>query len=433
MIFGKIIMSENIAENVNETEDKVYEIPDFIIEYYKKCVTVNGNINGIRTKLFSTPEIEEWFSKQIYNKKIILKFCKNGMTSFSIIRCENCGKPLTEKGIFDGGRIEMPKFCCRKCASSSEETREKVKKTCLEHYGVANPQQSKEIREKTTKTCLEKYGVKIPLQSKEIYEKYEQTNLEKYGVKNPFQNKEIREKVKKTCLEKYGVENPSQLKEIREKAKKTCLEYYGVVSTLLLKESQERRFKMHRFNYWDTFITILNKRKIAPLFSKEEYVSNKNNRERKFKFKCLNCKEEFVSDGIAKNITRNRETRLKVDHIFCPHCFKARYSKGEKEVVSFVKSIYGGEILENHKGLFPSHKQMELDIFIPALNLGIEFDGDYWHSDKFLRNIENDKMKNQLCEEKGIRLIRIKEKDWTNNREQVEKQIREVIEELMNN
>ena len=640
MIFGKIIMSENVVENVNETEDKVYEIPDFIIEYYKKCVTVNGNINGIRTKLFSTPEIEEWFSKQIYNKKIILKFCKNGMTSFSIIRCKNCGKQLTEKQIVNGGHTELPRFCCMKCASSSEAFREKYKQTCLEKYGVENISQlaeikekkkqttfehygvdsyaktkeykervkqtnlekygvesyvqtkeykervkqtnlekygvdsytktkeykervkkanlekygvewslqAKEVREKAKKTCLEKYGVtspsqvevfkkkakettferygvdsytktkeykerarktslerygtENPSQSKEVQERVKQTCLEKYGVEYAAQADEVKENIKKACLEKYGVESSLQVKEFREKGKKTslerygtenpsqsgvvkdkirqtclekygveyaaqadevkenikkaclekygveyaaqadevkenikkaCLEKYGVESSLQVKEFREKGKKTYRSNYWDTFVTILNERKIAPLFSKKEYVSNKDNRERKFKFKCLICNEEFVSEGIVKDIAHNRESRLSAKRIFCPHCFKARYSKGEKEVVSFVKSIYGGEILENHKGLFPSHKQMELDIFLPALNLGIEFDGTYWHSDKFLRNIENDKMKNQLCEEKGIRLIRVKEEDWANNREQVEKQIREVIEELMNN
>ena len=548
MIFGKIIMSENVVENVNETEDKVYEIPDFIIEYYKKCVTVNGNINGIRTKLFSTPEIEEWFSKQIYNKKIILKFCKNGMTSFSIIRCKNCGKQLTEKQIVNGGHTELPRFCCMKCASSSEAFREKYKQTCLEKYGVENISQlaeikekkkqttfehygvdsyaktkeykervkqtnlekygvesyvqtkeykervkqtnlekygvdsytktkeykervkkanlekygvewslqAKEVREKAKKTCLEKYGVTSPSQvevfkkkakettferygvdsytkTKEYKERARKTSLERYGTENPSQSKEVQERVKQTCLEKYGVEYAAQADEVKENIKKACLEKYGVESSLQVKEFREKGKKTYRSNYWDTFVTILNERKIAPLFSKKEYVSNKDNRERKFKFKCLICNEEFVSEGIVKDIAHNRESRLSAKRIFCPHCFKARYSKGEKEVVSFVKSIYGGEILENHKGLFPSHKQMELDIFLPALNLGIEFDGTYWHSDKFLRNIENDKMKNQLCEEKGIRLIRVKEEDWANNREQVEKQIREVIEELMNN
>ena len=49
---------------------------------------------------------------------------------------------------------------------------------------------------------------------------------------------------------------------------------------------------------------------------------------------------------------------------------------------------------------------MELDVFVPELNMGIEYDGSYWHSDK---SIERNKKKYRLCQKAGLTLVRIKE------------------------
>ena len=46
-----------------------------------------------------------------------------------------------------------------------------------------------------------------------------------------------------------------------------------------------------------------------------------------------------------------------------------------------------------------------IDIFIPKLNLCIEFDGSYWHKDK--RDI--DKIKSEMLFDKGFKLIRVRE------------------------
>ena len=50
-------------------------------------------------------------------------------------------------------------------------------------------------------------------------------------------------------------------------------------------------------------------------------------------------------------------------------------------------------------------KLRSIDIFIPKLNLCIEFDGSYWHKDK--RNI--DKIKSEMLFEEGFKLIRVRE------------------------
>jgi len=53
----------------------------------------------------------------------------------------------------------------------------------------------------------------------------------------------------------------------------------------------------------------------------------------------------------------------------------------------------------------------ELDIYLPEHNVAIEFNGLYWHSEKFKdKNYHYDKY--LACKNKGIRLIQIWEDDW---------------------
>jgi len=47
----------------------------------------------------------------------------------------------------------------------------------------------------------------------------------------------------------------------------------------------------------------------------------------------------------------------------------------------------------------------ELDIYIPSINIAVEFDGYYWHKDSIDRDMEKD----HLCHQNGIRLIRLRE------------------------
>ena len=234
-------------------------------------------------------------------------------------------------------------------------------------------------------------------------------------------SEEFKEKRKQTCKEKYGVEHPMLSKTVQRKKKQTCKEKYGVEHPFHNKEVQEKYKQTRRSNHWETFCSLLKEKDIIPLFSKEEYIKDTGRR-----FRCLICGEEFVSEGTCNydkehlNDDGTYKT-LQAINIHCPNCSR-KFSKKEKEVLEFVKTIYNGEVLENDRIQLEGK---ELDIFLRALNLGIEFDGDYWHS---LENVEKrDETKNQLCEEKGIKLLRIKESDWDNNRTQVEGRIKEFL------
>jgi very-short-patch-repair endonuclease len=102
----------------------------------------------------------------------------------------------------------------------------------------------------------------------------------------------------------------------------------------------------------------------------------------------------------------------------CPKC-KAIFSNIEKDFLRFVEENYLGEVQVNVKNII---KPYELDIYLPELKLAFEFNGLYWHSEKFVyKNYHLDKT--LKCEEKGIHLIHIYEDDWVYKQDIVKSRI----------
>jgi len=88
----------------------------------------------------------------------------------------------------------------------------------------------------------------------------------------------------------------------------------------------------------------------------------------------------------------------------CPYCDLTPQSKQELtitfELMKLFKNIDPKGLKTRLEGRLRS-----IDIFIPKLNLCIEFDGSYWHKDK--RDI--DKIKSEMLFEEGFKLIRVRE------------------------
>ena len=86
----------------------------------------------------------------------------------------------------------------------------------------------------------------------------------------------------------------------------------------------------------------------------------------------------------------------------CPHCNREDHISNQEMKVYYYIKVYFPDAISgyNNKDL----KIKELDVFIPSLNIGIEYDGQAWHKD-----VERDKRKDIACQEKNVHLIRIRE------------------------
>lgn len=89
----------------------------------------------------------------------------------------------------------------------------------------------------------------------------------------------------------------------------------------------------------------------------------------------------------------------------CPNCAaRDKTSFSEQVIFYYVSQVYP-DAVNRYKGLFENG--MEIDVFIPSLDIAIEYDGIAWHSDASA--ICRDSRKYQLCKDAGVQLIRIGE------------------------
>ena len=87
----------------------------------------------------------------------------------------------------------------------------------------------------------------------------------------------------------------------------------------------------------------------------------------------------------------------------CPKCSdKLRTSFPEQAIYYYVKKVFP-DAVNAYKEIFKH--SMELDIFIPSIRVGIEYDGKLFHSNQ--KNKIRDARKYSICKSHGIKLIRI--------------------------
>lgn len=264
-----------------------------------------------------------------------------------------------------------------KSVAQVPEFKEKIKKTNLKKYGVENPAQLKEVYAKVKKTNLEKYGVKCTLELEEVKQKIKQTNLDRYGVENILLSEKYRERIKNTTLEKYGVENPLQSKEIRQKIKNTYLtnNFPNVIKYFADKETTEDFLKKN-YNEKTTLIQL----------SKDTGVSR-----------------TVVGQYIHKY---GLEDYIEYD---------CKVSQPEKDIVEYLTSKGITNIVQSDRTVLDGK---EIDIFLPDYNVGIEFNGDYWHSE-----LKRDKRyhydKSMLANSKGVFLYHIFSHEWADEEKRI--------------
>ena len=148
-------------------------------------------------------------------------------------------------------------------------------------------------------------------------------------------------------------------------------------------------------------------------YSKVEYVNNSTQVE-------IKCEEHG-------SFLQNPRDHLKGHGCHICGLLKARHfletSKLEEDFVDFIRSFYTGEVVTSVRDIIPP---MELDIFVPSLNLAIEFNDGYWHSERF-KDKNYHLHKYNLCTDKNIRLISIWEWEYLKNKDKIENFIKNLI------
>jgi len=293
-----------------------------------------------------------------------------------------CGNSLK----FINMNIGYRKFCSRRCMLDSDEVKNKRKSTCIYKYGVDNPSKNENIKNSVKETNKSKFGHDYPLQSPSILDNIRKKFIEKYGVDNPSKIPEVRIKASKTMVERYGVEHALNNNQLKDKMIKTLMYRYGGYYV----KTDEYKNKIKNTLFFKNSIYVNTDRYELIGLNTNEYIID-----------CNICKNSFT---IQRQLWRNRIRNGEEVCLIC-NPIKSGSSIGENELLDYITKIYSGVILKNHRII------KEIDIYLPELKIGIEYNGLYWHSElNKEKNYHFDKY--NFFREQDIDLISIWEDDW---------------------
>ncbi len=74
----------------------------------------------------------------------------------------------------------------------------------------------------------------------------------------------------------------------------------------------------------------------------------------------------------------------------CPICARHKSTSFPEQAMYYYLSMIFPETVNSYKDIFSSTK-MELDLYIPELKIGIEYDGIYWHSTDYAKRKAKEK------------------------------------------
>jgi len=325
----------------------------------------------------------------------------NGIHDY--IKCHNPNCPhggivkSNVRNLFTGYGTEYP-TCCSACAKHTPEYLQNWGDSIESKYGegIRHPMQSPVVKAQVKEVTEERWGG-IGFASPELNAKERQIFKEKYGTEDPGNLPENREKARQTSMNNFGVDNPMKNDEVKQKVEDTNMERYKAKSFLITEEGQKKSRQTMIAQHGSV---------------KQAYKERQE--------KAKQTKKERYGDENYNNVEQIVKTQLETYGGLWGNKPYKGISKGEKEVLEYVKSIYNGTIIENDRTQMEPNDENkwienhELDIWLPDIKVAIEYNGTYWHNLPSI--MESDKFKKLQCESKGIKLISISEEEWNTNK-----------------
>lgn len=309
-------------------------------------------------------------------------------------RCAVCG------GILNKATAKTCSIDCReqlhKQEGTHKQSREKAKQTCLEKYGVTNVAQLAEVQEARIQSNIKKYGSKVS---------------DKTRKKAKERANELNVKGRATLKERHGVNNPGQLAGHRDKCAATFIEKTGVDHFTKTAEYKQKKAETKHTKWTEKASGTVKILSVTETTS--EHYTNPNDR---IEFLCNICttKETLPSETFKWRINQGLTPCSKCNGL-------AKGSAAEQEIADFLSQHT--TVIRNTRALIPPQ---EIDIFLPDLNVAIEYNGLFWHHD--LRVNKNYHLnKTNACADKGIRLIHIFEDEWVRKQDIVKSRLLGVL------
>jgi hypothetical protein len=307
----------------------------------------------------------------------------NQLTQLPVCKNPSCGKTVK----FINSTLGYRDYCSTKCISSDPL-----------------------IKDLKQKKSIQKWGTKTPAESEEIKRKIINTNNKIYGANSPMSNELVQEKSKKTLSKNWRVENPSHSDVIQKKRidsfkksdfkknfRQTSLERYGVNHPWMNPKIHKKTIEFFYSSYRKRILTKIDGTGF-------EFIDFKMDLSTSLIFKCPKCLSDF------QILTWQFYFRVNSGISICTNCYPISQNSSitQIELYNFISENYSGPIIQNAKNVI---KPYEIDIYLPDLGIGFEFNGVWWHPDKF-RDKDYHRSKIDLAYQSGIKLYSIWEDEW---------------------
>lgn len=282
-------------------------------------------------------------------------------------------------------------YCDISCRNKDPQFQAFCKQQIFKKYNVKNVMCVEQFKLKQRDTTKNNYGVEYISHLKSMIENKKQRYLEKYGVDNPRKNPIVKQKIKQTILEKYGTINYNDSEEKKNRSIQTCNDRYGCNNFSQRHLSKE----------------ILQKLNDPQWLFEQHHIKQRT---------LTDIAKEL---GVFCSTVAYKFDELQINKLIF------NTTQPQREIVEFLKQHNFNNIIVNDRQTI---KPKELDIFLPDLNVAIEYCGLYWHSDSHPRASKWYHFnKYKECKDKGIRLLTIFEDEWLYSKDIVKQKILNIL------
>lgn len=272
--------------------------------------------------------------------------------------------------------------------TQTQEFKDKQRATSIAKFGTDHYSNTEEYKNRCKASNLEKFGTEYPAQSPVIQEKMKDTMLERYGETSYARTPEYTAQYLATVRERYGVDHVSHLQSVKDKTKASHMERYGVDHPTKCAEFIARRSQSFKANHYPP--DVLAKLQDAEWLAEQQSTKTIWKLADEIGTSPSNLAKYFHSLGIPiANVN-------------------PRSSQSENDIVEFINQL--GFETKSHDTSIVAPK--EIDIYVPAANLAIEYNGVYYHTEGRGRGPQYHLNKTQACDDKGIQLLHILDHEW---------------------
>lgn len=219
---------------------------------------------------------------------------------------------------------------------------------------------------------------------------------------NPTNKEERIKKSKDALLEKYGVDSLYKLEEFQKKSKENFYKKYDVDHPMLVPLFKQKLKDKVRKNH---LLELIPKLVVNNLKLLEDYTLNKNgNTSKPYSFQCIKCDNIFTSTLLGSG-------KIPI----CRKCYPITKNSKLEEIIKDFLNNNGIKHIDNNRTILNGY---EIDIYVPEFNLGIEVNGNYFHSElNGEKNKEYHLNKTIISNNKNIKLIQIFEDEVLQKKE----------------